>query len=55
LIGVTTRPGMKFSDLIACFASWYTVDPSTDAISVTNNTCQGSQGNGYIVPHVDCT
>lgn len=54
MIGVTKRPTMTMDDLIGCFASWNSVDPKTDILSITNNLCQGSQGNGFIVPHVDC-
>jgi hypothetical protein len=42
MIGVTVRPTMVFSDLIACFASYEPVNPSVDNILVTNNLCQGS-------------
>jgi hypothetical protein len=45
---------MAFTDLIACFASYKPVDPSNDAITVTGNLCQGSDGNGYAVPDVAC-
>jgi hypothetical protein len=54
MIGVTKRPTMIFKDLIACFASYKAVDPTSDNITVTNNLCQGSQGQGFAVPHVDC-
>jgi len=54
MIGVTKRPTMVFKDLIACFASYKSVNPTIDMITVTNNMCQGSEGNGYAVPHVDC-
>jgi len=43
---------MPASELIACFASYKSVNPAKDLISVTNNLCQGSQGNGFAVPHV---
>ncbi len=42
MVGVTKRPTMTFDDLIACFASYESVTPSTDKIMVTNNLCQGS-------------
>ena len=42
MIGVTKRPTIIFKDLIACFASYEAVNPSTDNITVTNNLCQGS-------------
>jgi hypothetical protein len=42
MIGVINRPTMTFNDLIACFASYEAVSPSTDKITVTNNLCQGS-------------
>lgn len=42
IIGVTKRPTTTFKDLIACFAAYDAVDPSTQDISVTNNVCQGS-------------
>jgi hypothetical protein len=54
MIGVINRPTMQFKDLIACFASYIAVNPSTDKIVVTNNLCQGSDGNGYAVPDVNC-
>lgn len=54
MIGVTKRPTMVFKDLIACFASYKAVDPATADISVINNHCQGSEGNGFAIPHVDC-
>lgn len=55
MIGVTTRPSMIFGELIACFASYNPVTPSTDNITVTNNLCQGSQGNGFAVPNAGCS
>lgn len=54
MIGVTKRPTIAVNDLIGCFASWNAVDAKNDILSVTNNLCQGSEGNGYIVPDVDC-
>jgi len=42
MVGVTKRPTMMFEDLIACFASYEAVSPSTDNITVTKNLCQGS-------------
>ena len=54
MVGVINRPTMTSKDLIACFASWETVNPSTDKIKVTNNLCQGSEGNGFAVPDVNC-
>ena len=54
MIGVINRPTMQFKDLIACFASYESVNPSTDKILVTNNLCQGSDGNGFAVPDVNC-
>jgi len=54
MIGVINRPTMTFNDLIACFASYEAVSPSTDNITVKNNLCQGSEGNGYAVPDVNC-
>jgi hypothetical protein len=31
------------------------VDPSTDAISISNNICQGSDLNGYVMPFIPCS
>lgn len=55
MVGVTKRPTMVFEDLIACFASYEAVSPSTDNITVTKNLCQGSEGNGFAVPDVGCS
>jgi hypothetical protein len=42
MAGVTKRPTTTFKDLIGCFNSYKAVDPKKDAITVTNNLCQGS-------------
>lgn len=55
MVGVTKRPTTVFEDLIACFASYEAVSPSTDNITVTKNLCQGSEGNGFAVPDVGCS
>jgi hypothetical protein len=31
------------------------VDPSTDAITIKNNICQGSDLNGYVMPFLPCS
>jgi hypothetical protein len=54
MIGVNTRPDMIWNDLLACFASYSVVNPKTDKVSVHDNLCQGSQGHGFAVPHVEC-
>ena len=37
----------------ACFST-YNYAPNSDAIMVRNNVCQGSQGYGFIFPHIKC-
>lgn len=54
MIGVRTRDSMIWNDLLACFASYKAVNAKTDQIAVHDNLCQGSQGHGFAVPHVDC-
>lgn len=54
LIGVTKRSTINTPQLVGCFASYEVVNPHTDQVLVKNNLCQGSQGNGFIVPDVNC-
>jgi len=54
MIGVVQRPSIVFKELIACYASYKPVNPRSDGLVVNGNLCQGSEGNGYAVPDVNC-
>lgn len=54
MIGVTSRPNIIWNDLRACIAAYGHINTKTAAIRVHDNLCQGSQGHGFAVPHVDC-
>jgi hypothetical protein len=54
MIGVIPRPDSIWIELRACIAAYDHINTKTAAIRVHDNLCQGSQGHGFAVPHVDC-
>lgn len=51
IVGVVGGSG---SVQAACFATYSYVDLSQTSVSVRNNFCQGSNGYGFIFPHITC-
>lgn len=43
------------SETTACLLYWGSPNYGRDWISVTNNLCQGSSGNGFMLPFAPCT
>lgn len=53
MVGAVSRPTMVGSEPIACVELMQT-NPATDVVSINNNVCQGSAGNGFVLPFVSC-
>jgi hypothetical protein len=51
IVGVVGGSGMVPP---SCFASISYVDLSYGSVNVHDNFCQGSQGYGFIIPHIGC-
>lgn len=55
IIGIIDRPSMaQGTELVACFATFDYVDPTTDNVAINNNFCLGSEGHGFAFPHIQC-
>lgn len=54
MIGAILRPTMTGKEPGACL-ELTEVDPSTDAITISNNICQGSDMNGFVLPFLPCS
>ena len=50
----TTAPA-NFVDDIACYIQYTTLNFGSDSNNVQNNICQGSEGEGFILPFVPCS
>ena len=51
IVGVVGSSGIVPA---SCFLRYSYVDLSEGSVSVRNNFCQGSQGYGFIIPHIGC-
>jgi hypothetical protein len=51
IVGVVGSSGTSPA---SCFSSYSYIDLSQGSVSVRNNFCQGSQGYGFIIPHIGC-
>jgi hypothetical protein len=54
MIGAIIRPTMTGKEPVACI-ELTEIDPSIDAVTITNNICQGSDIDGYVMPFVPCS
>lgn len=57
MIGALNRQNLvvnKDDFNVACLVL-YNIDPMNDNVNTTNNTCQGSEGIGFILPLMDCS
>lgn len=41
-------------ELVACFATYEHINPMTSGVSIKDNYCLGSQGHGFVFPHIKC-
>lgn len=55
MIGAQSRPNMAGAkDNIACYFQWKGIDFNSDNNLVTENVCQGSELNGFVLPFTPC-
>lgn len=54
MMGAIIRPTITGQEPVACIELTQ-VDPSTDSITISNNICQGSDINGYVLPFLPCS
>ncbi len=52
MIAATKRPTMILDELIACYATYDAIHDV--GASIRHNLCQGSDGNGIVLPYVPC-
>ena len=58
LVGAQSRPstyGSFVPDDISCYSQYTTIDWSSDANTIQDNICQGSEGEGFTLPFMPCS
>ena len=53
LIGAIFRPTLRSGEPVAC-VEVINISPSVGTLALTNNVCQGSQVNGFVLPFLSC-
>ena len=53
MIGAIFRPTLGAKQPVAC-VSYPDGDAVNQNVKISNNLCQGSQGNGFVLPFITC-